>query len=177
MKSGTHPSWVFSTILAPTARSPVHDLGLRDQPFLPGVLGDARHQQPPVRVARVVVPDQDASRRLDDADHLGQRPAHVAGVGDVVHHCNRERQIEGVVGKRKLGPRGPHGGDRWSSGAEDLEHAVRGIDARHVVAHVREPGRQSACATAYVQPRAARAVLGHEGGPLGEVVLDYVSWQ
>ena len=62
-KSGTSPSWLESSDPAPPAVQPVQELVLGDQPLLARVLGHPRHQQAPVGIARVVVPDDDPPAR------------------------------------------------------------------------------------------------------------------
>ena len=65
-------------------------------------------------------------------------------------------------------------------GAEDVKHALRGVEAGYLVALRRQAGGEHTGPTADVEyPRVAGrgAFLGHERHPFGEVVLDDVRGQ
>ena len=62
-KSGTHPELGRGEISAPPRAQPGDDLVLGDQPLFARVLRDAPHQRAPVRVARVVIPDEHPAAR------------------------------------------------------------------------------------------------------------------
>ena len=137
-----------------------------DEALVSLVLRYALHQVGPVRIARVVVPDEDPAAGPDDPHHLLQRPAHRVGVGDVVHRRDREAEVELAVGERHLGAGALHRPDLRRALLHHVEHPLRRIEADHVVAEPR-PARagEDAGAAADVEEAARRRRgLQHEPG-------------
>ena len=92
-----------------------------------------------------------------DADHLGERPAHVARVGDVVQTSRRSARGRSASSSNGSAvPDASHRHDVGRARAEDLEHPRGRVDAGHRVAGLREPRRQHAGPAADVE-RPARA--------------------
>ncbi len=94
VKSGTSPDSAIRIGCAPAGLEAFDDLLDGDQPLVAAILRDSPHQIRPVRVARVVVPDQDVPAGPHDPGHLAEGRAHGCGVCDVVQRRDGEGEIE-----------------------------------------------------------------------------------
>ena len=99
-------------------------LGLGDQPLLPGVLRDPRHQPAPVGVSGIVVPHEDPARGPCDPHHLGQSLADIGRVGDVVHDGDAHHEVKAGVGKRQRGTGPVHPAHVARIAGQDREHPL-----------------------------------------------------
>ena len=132
------------------------------------VLGHPRHQELPVGVAGVVVPDHDPPARPRHADHLAERRRTASGSAMWCITATRDRR--GRSCRRRTAARSRRRAPALTAGARSrhhVEHPLRGVDARSP----RSPRRRAAAArTPVPQPTSrtapARAVLADEVGAL-----------
>jgi hypothetical protein len=89
-----------------------------------------------------VVPDHDPSPLPGDAHHLGERAPHPGWLGNVVHHGDAIRQVEGVVGIWDVIAVGHHGLDIRSPLLQLSQHLREGIQGHHTQAEIAQPLRQ-----------------------------------
>ena len=174
MKSGTSPSCSELTISRPAGVQRIDDLTLGDEAFLAGVLRHPRHQMRPIRVAGVVIPDQDRAAGPTHAHHLDQCLADVGWIGNVVERGYRQRDVEALALERQCRSGCLHRGDLRVPRTEHVEHPRRRVDAGDLVPCRLQASSEHAGPAADIEDGATGAMGLHERRPLAEVVLDNV---
>ena len=145
-KIGHEPELCGQAGVRPPGLQPGKHLRLRDQPLGTAVLRHPPHEERPVRIARVVIPNEDMPARPCHADHLRQRSPHRLGGSDVVHDSDAVGEREGIVGKGKGATVAHDGGEAGSPSLQLAKHAARRVERGHGVAGAGDAlGQQSRC--------------------------------
>lgn len=147
------------------------DLAQGHEPLRPRVLGNSPHEDRPVRVVWVVVPDDDPAARPGHPNHFPDHGRDPAGFGDVVEEGHTQGQVEGAVKPgqvRGVGGDGPAGPPPH----EPPQHAQGKVSAPDLVAGIGQGPGQPAGAAADVENLAGGKQAPDEIHPLPEVVAD-----
>ena len=100
--------------------------------LVPLILRQPPHEERPIWIERVVVPDHEGTSGPDDTAHLPDRPPHDYGIDEVVEHRERGHDVEARFLEWKVV--GPRVDDIQATSASDGEHLVRYVDAVLLIA-------------------------------------------
>ena len=147
----------------------VLDFAQRQKALATGILGRAFHEQGPVRVEGIVVPDDDFSAGSGDAHHFSQGGGDEWRLGEMVQYGDGEYHVEGCV--RKWEFVGGAGDDVAALLAgEDGAHSGGWFDAGEAAVGA-EGGEESAGAAADVEGVAAVDEGADEGDAFAEIMV------
>lgn len=154
----------------PVAGEVVQDLGSRNQPLGTIILRNARHQNRPVGIERVVVPDHGSATWSEDTHHLVDGASDHISRAQMVKYCHRDKSVEGGIGKRQ--PLRNSLGHPHPTIAGGRQHACGGIDPNHPETVVAQAaGKNSGSAPGVENEAAGRQMLRDKCQPLGEEVF------
>lgn len=148
----------------------VQDLASRNQPLGTIILWNARHQNRPVGIERVVVPNHGSATWSEHPYHLVDGVSDHISRAQMVKHSHRDRSIEGGIRKRQL--LRVRLGHRHLTIAGGPQHASGSIDPNHSKTVVAQAaGKHSGSAPSVENEAAGRQMPADKRQTVGEEVF------